>query len=471
MLANVILNDDILKNALNYGEPANGGTNELDYRAVAEAGILVFADWMHKTYIQPTALNILWTAVKGSSYTLTDLVAELFAGLSTVVSTVKAGVSAAWDGIKTAGQFIADTVKVTVNLVLKEALKLMVKGLFLAVSSLISTITFEEQPDLLKLKTGTSSLVELGLASDSSGLYLEVLLLAMPKFRLSLYDPVFLADFQTETLGLTSGQSMSLVVQLANILGFGVLMRMAKTPPNPNYLTLFQATAMTVGSLDFIANLLPLVSFIDTADLEGFTHYALMQSIFNGFSAATLFWQIRSKVNSFDNVAPKSIETNQNMKELDKSYKASKEFLEMMGKNSEEAAAKFVSSMGIWGWFARFLPYLAGMSVWGKRTLSILGIDLNTVSLRTLELTQEQILFLVAALSGILGAYLPFRWAFPPLKKGYDNKKNPQEYARKVEQTTRILAYGPTLLLYTTYKAIMAFLMLILANNADLFIR
>ncbi|RMG36505.1 MAG: hypothetical protein D6732_08155, partial [Methanobacteriota archaeon] len=188
-------------------------------------------------------------------------------------------------------------------MVLKEALKLMVKGLFLAVSSLISTITFEEQPDLLKLKTGTSSLVELGLASDSSGLYLEVLLLDMPKFRISLFDPAFLSDIRTETLGLSSAQTISLVVQLANILAFSGLMRMAKTPPSPNYLTLFQATAMTVGSFDFIANLLPLLSFIDTDDLDGFTQYALMQSLFNGFFATTMFWQVNSKVNFIKNKA------------------------------------------------------------------------------------------------------------------------------------------------------------------------
>ncbi|RMG39277.1 MAG: hypothetical protein D6732_04335, partial [Methanobacteriota archaeon] len=124
MLANVILNDDTLKNALNYGEPANGGTNELDYKAVAEAGILVFADWVHKTYIQPTALNTLWTAIKGSSYTLTDLVAELFSGLSTVVSTVKAGVSAAWDGIKAGASFI-----------LREMFRTMLSTLAFAVNS------------------------------------------------------------------------------------------------------------------------------------------------------------------------------------------------------------------------------------------------------------------------------------------------------------------------------------------------
>ncbi len=70
----------------------------------------------------------------GSSYTLTDLVADVLGGLATVVSTVKAGVNAAWDGIKAAGQFIADTV---IALVL-EGIKTFVTTLF---TSLVVTLS------------------------------------------------------------------------------------------------------------------------------------------------------------------------------------------------------------------------------------------------------------------------------------------------------------------------------------------
>ena len=80
--------------------------------------------------LQPTAFNSLWTAIMGSSYTLTDLVAGVLGGLSTVVSTVKAGVSVVWDGIKSGASFILkdsfrtilETFSVTFNSILKASL-------------------------------------------------------------------------------------------------------------------------------------------------------------------------------------------------------------------------------------------------------------------------------------------------------------------------------------------------------------
>ncbi len=50
--------------------------------------------------------SVLVTIPMGSSYTLTDLVGEVFATASTVVNTIKSGVSAAWDGVKAGATFI-----------------------------------------------------------------------------------------------------------------------------------------------------------------------------------------------------------------------------------------------------------------------------------------------------------------------------------------------------------------------------
>ncbi len=155
---------------------------------------------------------------------------------------------------------------------------------------------------------------------------------------------------------------------------------------------------------------------------------------------------------------------------LDKRYKASKEFLRLMGSKSEKAAAAFIKGRSIWQLLFKVLSVITGIGVWYKKILSIINLDLNVRSLQAFKLTQEKILYLLSAFSGIFGAYLPFMWAFPPLEKGYDKKKNPREYERKVEQTIRILTYGSALMLYTLYKAVLGFLFFAMASNANLVI-
>jgi len=54
-------------------------------------------------------LDALWTAVMGPQ-TLADLVAGIFTGESSALASVKAGLEAAWDWIKGAGQYILDSV-------------------------------------------------------------------------------------------------------------------------------------------------------------------------------------------------------------------------------------------------------------------------------------------------------------------------------------------------------------------------
>jgi len=106
MLANLITKDPLLKDELGY----DSSTGDMNYFAVAKAALLVFAQWLHKTYIATNAgLNALWNAVMGSQ-TLADLVAGIFTGVSSALASVKSGLEAAWDGIKSTGEYIIDSV-------------------------------------------------------------------------------------------------------------------------------------------------------------------------------------------------------------------------------------------------------------------------------------------------------------------------------------------------------------------------
>ncbi len=61
-------------------------------------------EFMHNLWV-----SALWETVLPSK-TLVDVVAGIFTGVTSAVQAVKDGLSAAWDGVRSAGEFIADTV-------------------------------------------------------------------------------------------------------------------------------------------------------------------------------------------------------------------------------------------------------------------------------------------------------------------------------------------------------------------------
>ena len=74
-----------------------------------------------------------WDAVMGDQ-TLADVVAGIFTGVATALQTVKKGLSKAWDGIKGAGQYVANTVLNAIASAMSTTINLLVT----AVSTVLS---------------------------------------------------------------------------------------------------------------------------------------------------------------------------------------------------------------------------------------------------------------------------------------------------------------------------------------------
>ncbi|MCY3414327.1 MAG: LamG domain-containing protein [Candidatus Heimdallarchaeota archaeon] len=109
-LAEVILSDTSLKDALNYGE--EGGT--MNYAAVAKAGVLVFVDYIHDTYIDTDDYRGTWNWLMGvighSGWTLVDVVAGVFSGVSGALSAIKSTITEFAAGVKEGWEYFADNI-------------------------------------------------------------------------------------------------------------------------------------------------------------------------------------------------------------------------------------------------------------------------------------------------------------------------------------------------------------------------
>ncbi|MHA2170129.1 MAG: hypothetical protein ACXAB7_09580 [Candidatus Kariarchaeaceae archaeon] len=111
-LAQLILEDADLSEAFNYNDVSAG---DLDYYAVAKAGILLFADYIHDQYISSKSwADTTWKWLMGrisgfnSSSTLVDIVASIWSLASATITKVKSVATEVWNGVKAVGQFIAD---------------------------------------------------------------------------------------------------------------------------------------------------------------------------------------------------------------------------------------------------------------------------------------------------------------------------------------------------------------------------
>ncbi len=108
----------------------------------------------------------------GYRYTLTDLVAEVLGGLSTVISTVKAGVNAAWDGIKAAGQFVIANVLQLMIEMMVTAVTEFVRGLLMTAEAVLgSGLAYTEQAGLFDI-TVAGRQITFGIKARQQGISL-----------------------------------------------------------------------------------------------------------------------------------------------------------------------------------------------------------------------------------------------------------------------------------------------------------
>ena len=117
----------------------------------------LFSSIEHTSYHFTHNLDALWTAVMGPQ-TLADLVAGIFTGVTKALASVKSGLEAAWDGIKSAGQFIGKAVLDAIYRGYTEVFSLIT---MIQVSSVIynKPVTLETTSSTIKAKRGDQSLV------------------------------------------------------------------------------------------------------------------------------------------------------------------------------------------------------------------------------------------------------------------------------------------------------------------------
>ena len=101
----------------------------------------LFSTIEHSSYHFTHNLDV-WTGVMGSQ-TLADLVAGIFSGVTSALASVKAGLEAAWDGIKNAGEYI---------------LKSVINAIFTSFATMFNSLLFSESKILEEIIPGFSLL-------------------------------------------------------------------------------------------------------------------------------------------------------------------------------------------------------------------------------------------------------------------------------------------------------------------------
>ncbi len=83
-------------------------------------------------------VSALWDAIMGGQ-TLADVVAGIFTGVTTALETVKKNLNAAWDGIKSAGQFVTNTVLNAIGSGISSLLNKFIRVLLISINSVLGT--------------------------------------------------------------------------------------------------------------------------------------------------------------------------------------------------------------------------------------------------------------------------------------------------------------------------------------------
>ena len=202
----------------------------------------------------------------GSSYTLTDLVAGVLRGLSTVVSTVKAGVSVVWDGIKAAGQFIADTVIQVIIDTMVTLITAALRGLLMITDALLgSSFSYSESQGIFIVPIGGINL-RIGLSSLQGGIAIT-----FGKAVISIRDLFMNSDLTTETLGINAPAIFDEPIMKQKLASLAVLTIGTQIAGGLTKLRRYdQANMVFFGSCvaSFLLDLLGGVSYVNTATTE-----------------------------------------------------------------------------------------------------------------------------------------------------------------------------------------------------------
>ncbi len=224
-LAQVILGDTNLQVEMNLNTPDNPSYDPdigLQYAAVAKAGILVFTDYIHDTYIAGGVswVQSMWDWLMGqlgrSGDTLVDIVADVFTGVATALQTIKDNVGEFVDGIKEGTQFMLEAIIDAIF----ETLVSMVKFVIYSLMTLLLAI---ENSGSATLNTNSIDFIRFG---QSHSLIIDYenkeIVIQFDDKKLKIVNPLKnggeLVYFETLSPDYTTGLPSMLVWMVTNML-------------------------------------------------------------------------------------------------------------------------------------------------------------------------------------------------------------------------------------------------------------
>ncbi len=202
---------------------------------------------IHLEFTYNLWVSALWeTVLPGQN--LVDVVARIFTGVTSALQTVKKGLSTAWDGIKSAGQFVTQAVMRKILGSISLLSNLLLTGLF-SVADLLTPLSVDLSDSVPALVIGNQKYsFGIDFTNDALSLYIGNL-------RLSIGDVFSPSEITTETLYVNSVGFWTFSL-LSEVAGFLPLVLMKELLENPATVK----EGITWMSLTAVSNLLLLTT-------------------------------------------------------------------------------------------------------------------------------------------------------------------------------------------------------------------
>ncbi|MHA2030592.1 MAG: hypothetical protein ACW99Q_14485, partial [Candidatus Kariarchaeaceae archaeon] len=194
--------DEDLSNEFNYDDVSAG---DLDYFAVAKAGILLFADHIHDQYLSSGWAATTWSWLMGiigrSGQTLVDIVASIWSLASATIAKVKSVATDVWNGVKAAGQFILNAILTVIHGIIATVLEALIYAILTTLSALTG-LTDVIYGSSIDLKQNGNVLVSIDTRYDAKGITLE-----FNDYDMVIPSPISLSGGPLEFETLSAGYS------------------------------------------------------------------------------------------------------------------------------------------------------------------------------------------------------------------------------------------------------------------------
>ena len=213
---------------------------------------------IHAEFTYNLWVSALWNQIMGDQ-TLADVVARIFTGVTSALQTVKKGLSKAWDGIKSAGQYIGSGIFKVLNAGIQGMMQSALDFIFSVISGLDPLVSYT----IGSSRRVTRGNLERSFSITSSENGISLLLDGRTRISIDLFMKM---DF--ETLGLKKidqDTTTFLVAQLiAHIVAMATLGRISPVTPQ-NYATA-TGIALAAKILAMIIELTMVSSLADDSD-------------------------------------------------------------------------------------------------------------------------------------------------------------------------------------------------------------